>query len=145
MGDVCDIIFITILFRGDFMRVPATRPRQRVRLAEESKSEQLDNLSKLAKRLAEDPSISSFSLSLNKMSGVSKVVAKNLSGQTVTREVIAPGLETTMVHTPHGKESRNEYIVLLRERGLTQADIASRLDVSQPLVSNVLRKAGKAR
>jgi len=102
-------------------------------------------LKALTDRLSDDPGVKKFTVTVNKETGIAKATAVGHRGQTYTQEVVGPGLTATMAYTPRtkgGKAARNQNIVALYERELTQVEIAERLDVSQSTVSNVLRREG---
>jgi Homeodomain-like domain len=102
-------------------------------------------LKALTDRLSEDPGVKKFTVTVNKETGIAKATAVGHRGQTFTQEVVGPGLTATMTYTPKtkgGKAARDQNIVSLYERGLTQMEIAERLDVSQSTVSIVLRREG---
>lgn len=99
----------------------------------------------LTDRLSDDPGVKKFTVTVNKQTGIAKATAVGHRGQTITHEVVGPGLTATMAYTPttrSGKAARDQNIVALYERDLTQMEIAERLDVSQSTVSNVLRRLG---
>ncbi len=102
-------------------------------------------LKALTDRLSEDPGVKKFTVTVNKESGIAKATAVGHRGQTFTQEMVGPGLTATMTYLPKtkgGKAARDQNIATLYERGLTQMEIAERLDVSQSTVSNVLRREG---
>ncbi|MFD2579596.1 sigma factor-like helix-turn-helix DNA-binding protein [Novosphingobium colocasiae] len=103
-------------------------------------------LKALTDRLSDDPGVKKFTVTVNKETGIAKATAVGHRGQTFTQEVVGPGLTATMTYTPPktrgGKAARDQNIVALYERDLTQMEIAERLDVSQSTVSNVLRREG---
>jgi DNA-binding transcriptional regulator LsrR (DeoR family) len=102
-------------------------------------------LKALTSRLSEDPGVKKFTVTVNKDTGIAKATAVGHRGQTFTQEVVGPGLTATMTYLPKnkgGKASRDQNIVALYERDLTQTEIAERLDISQSTVSNVLRREG---
>ena len=102
-------------------------------------------LKALTDRLSDDPGVKKFTVTVNKETGIAKATAVGHRGQTFTQEVVGPGLTATMTYTPKtrgGKAVRDQNIVKLYERDLTQVEIAERLDVSQSTVSNVLRREG---
>jgi hypothetical protein len=99
----------------------------------------------LTNRLSEDPGVKKFTVTVNKETGIAKATAVGHHGQTITQEVVGPGLTATMTYNPQtkaGKVGRDQNIQALYERGLTQVEIAERLNVSQSTVSNVLRRDG---
>ncbi|MER9435292.1 sigma factor-like helix-turn-helix DNA-binding protein [Mesorhizobium sp. M0618] len=100
-------------------------------------------LKALTDRLSDDPGVKKFTVTVNKETGIAKATAVGHRGQTFTQEVVGPGL--TVTYTPKtkgGKAARDQNIVALYERDLTQMEIAERLDVSQSTVSNILRREG---
>ncbi|OBZ97308.1 hypothetical protein ADU59_01660 (plasmid) [Pararhizobium polonicum] len=102
-------------------------------------------LKTLTDRLSDDPGVKKFTVTVNKETGIAKATAVGHRGQTFTQEVVGPGLTATMTYIPKskgGKAARNQNIVALYERDLTQMEIAERLDISQSTVSNVLRREG---
>lgn len=102
-------------------------------------------LKALTDRLSDDPGVKKFTVTVNKETGIAKATAVGHRGQTFTQEVVGPGLTATMSYTPKtkgGKATRDQNIVALYERDLTQMEIAERLNVSQSTVSNVLRREG---
>ena len=102
-------------------------------------------LKALTDRLSDDPGVKKFTVTVNKETGIAKATAVGHRGQTFTQEVVGPGLSATMNYIPKvkgGKAVRDQNIVALYERDLTQVEIAGRLDVSQSTVSNVLRREG---
>jgi hypothetical protein len=102
-------------------------------------------LKTLTDRLSDDPGVKKFTVTVNKETGIAKATAVGHRGQTFTQEVVGPGLTATMTYIPKtkgGKAVRDQNIVALYERDLTQMEIAERLDVSQSTVSNVLRREG---
>ncbi len=102
-------------------------------------------LKTLTDRLSDDPGVKKFTVTVNKETGIAKATAVGHRGQTFTQELVGPGLTATMSYFPKskgGKAARDQNIVMLYERDLTQVEIAERLDVSQSTVSNVLRREG---
>lgn len=102
-------------------------------------------LKALTDRLSDDPGVKKFTVTVNKQTGVAKATAVGHRGQTYTQEVFGPGLTATMTYVPKTKgrkAARDQNIVALYQRDLTQVEIAERLDVSQSTVSNVLRREG---
>lgn len=102
-------------------------------------------LKMLTDRLSDDPGVKKFTVTVNKETGIAKATAVGHRGQTFTQEVVGPGLTATMTYIPKskgGKAARDQNIVALYERDLTQMEIAERLDISQSTVSNVLRREG---
>ena len=102
-------------------------------------------LKALADRLSGDPGVKKFTVTVNKETGIAKATAVGHRGQTFTQEVFGPGLTATMTYIPKTKgrkAARDQNIVSLYQRDLTQVEIAERLDVSQSTVSNVLRREG---
>lgn len=102
-------------------------------------------LNALTARLSDDPGVKKFTVTVNKETGIAKATAVGHRGQTFTQEVLGPGLTATMTYSPKtkgGKALRDQNIVALYERDLTQMEIAERLNVSQSTVSNVLRREG---
>ncbi|WP_425102228.1 helix-turn-helix domain-containing protein [Tropicibacter sp. S64] len=99
----------------------------------------------LTDRLWEDPRVKKFTVTVNKETGIAKATAVGHRGQTSMQEIVGPGLIATTTYMPKardGRAARDENIVALYDRGLTQVDIAGRLNVSQSTVSNVLRRKG---
>lgn len=92
--------------------------------------------------------VANYRIEVDKASRIAKVRIVSTDGQTVTRDYLGPGLTSTMVSVPVGptptdkRESRNSNICALYRSGLTQIEIAERLNCSQSLVSNVLRQNG---
>jgi DNA-binding NarL/FixJ family response regulator len=102
-------------------------------------------LKALTNRLSDDPGVKKFTVTVNKETGIAKATAVGHRGQTFTQEVVGPGLTATMTYAPKtkgGKAARDQNIVALYERDLTQMEIAERLNVSQSTVSNILRREG---
>lgn len=95
-----------------------------------------------------NPDVANYQIEVDKDSNVAKVRMVSRDGQTVTRDYLGPGLTSTMVSVPVGstpadrRESRHENICTLSRSGLTQTEIAERLNCSQSLVSSVLRQKG---
>ncbi|USR00335.1 helix-turn-helix domain-containing protein [Sphingomonas aerolata] len=125
---------------------PAKAPKAGKALAPIASSAGLaSELKALTNRLSEDPGVKKFTVTVNKDTGIAKATAVGRRGQTFTQEVVGPGLTATMTYDPRskgGKASRDENIVALYRRDLTQTEIAGRLDISQSTVSNVLRREG---
>lgn len=95
-----------------------------------------------------NPDIANYRIEVDKGSNVAKVRMVSRDGQTVTRDYLGPGLTSTMVSAPTGstsserREDRHDNICALYRSGLTQTEIGERLNCSQSLVSNVLRRNG---
>lgn len=100
----------------------------------------------LIESLDTNPSVANYRIEVDKDSNVAKVRMVSRDGQTVTRDYLGPGLTSTMVSVSVGstpterRESRHDNICALYRSGLTQTEIAERLDCSQSLVSSVLRQ-----
>lgn len=128
------------------LRRPTTSQKNRKSLVPIASSVGLaSELKALTDRLSDDPGVKKFTVTVNKETGIAKATAVGHRGQTFTQEVVGPGLTATMTYTPKtrgGKAARDQNIVALYERDLTQMEIAERLDVSQSTVSNVLRREG---
>lgn len=118
----------------------ATTPKRIVRAALLRNTEKLrEELTALTGSMVSNPSIDSFTLKVNRRNGVVKATAVGRDRRTVTKEILGPGLEVATVHTPSDKNARDRNIRALRAKGHTQIEIADRLNVSQSLVSLVLR------
>lgn len=95
-----------------------------------------------------NPDVANYRIEVDKDSNVAKVRMVSYDGQTVTREYLGPGLTSTIVAVPAGltpadkRENRHENICTLYRNGLTQTEVAERLNCSQSLVSSVLRRNG---
>jgi hypothetical protein len=98
--------------------------------------------------LADNRKVSAFSFSVNKRAGVGKIRAVGRDGQNVVHRFIGPGLTETSTFRPTGdtaserRRARNANIVSFHLKRLTQDEIAERLNCSQSLVSQVLRRKG---
>ncbi len=94
--------------------------------------------------LASNEKVQKFDLKVDKKTGVVRLSAKNVDGRTVTKTLIGPGLEATMQYNPNGnsRDDRDYNILRLLDAGMTQTEVATRLGVSQALVSKVHRSRG---
>lgn len=91
------------------------------------------------KRAAGNPNVGSLKLELDKRTGVIKLDARSTDKQVVTKEILGPGLDI-VTHYDGRSLKRNERdanILTLLDRGLTQVQVATKLGVSQALVSRV--------
>ena len=88
-----------------------------------------------------DPRIVSFDVQVNKETGIVRCNARSVDGHSVTKTLLGPGLEEVMRYDPSSTSTsgRDENIRTLLKKGLTQTEVASRLGVSQALVSRVHR------
>lgn len=88
-----------------------------------------------------DPTVKSFEITVNKDSGVIRCNARGFDGRTVTRTFLGPGLEEVVKYDPTNTSvaDRNQNIKALLARGLTQTDVATKMGVSQALVSKIHR------
>ena len=95
-------------------------------------------------QLARNEKIKSFDIKVDKKSGLVRLNAQNVDGRTMTRTYLGPGLEETVTYDPskNSKSERDHNIRTLLANGLTQAEVALKLGVSQALVSNVHRSDG---
>ncbi len=100
------------------------------------------DLQTMTENLSNNPHVTEFVVSVNKRTGIAKVKAVGHNGNTVTNDILGPGLTETMTYIPSDKAARDDGICTLYQRGLTQSQIAQRLNISQALVSNVLRRSG---
>jgi DNA-binding NarL/FixJ family response regulator len=121
----------------------AKKPSPQGTLIPVSASRKLSSeLQNITENLTNNPNVTKFVVSVNKGTGIAKVMAVGHNGNTVTNDILGPGLMQTMTYTPSDKAARDSGICTLYQRGLTQTQIAQRIDVSQALVSNVLRRSG---
>lgn len=126
-------------------RLPRAQKSEKALVPIASSAGLASELKALTDRLSDDPGVKKFTVTVNKETGIAKATAVGHRGQTFTQEVVGPGLTATMTYIPKakgGKTVRDQNIVALYERDLTQMEIAERLDVSQSTVSNVLRREG---
>jgi len=100
-----------------------------------------------AESLATNPAVAAFSIDVNKDSGIIKTKAVGHAGQAFTQALLGPGLTSTTTFVPSGADAsakraaRDSNIVTL-SKTLKQTEIADTLNVSQSLVSMVLRREG---
>lgn len=98
--------------------------------------------------LADNRRVSEFSFSVNKRTGIGKIRAVGRDGQNVVHQFVGPGLTETSTFIPTGdtpaerREARDANMVSYHRKGLSQDEIAERLNCSQSLVSKVLRREG---
>ena len=98
-----------------------------------------DQISENLAQLQNNESIGSFNVKVDKRSGVVRYSANYVDGRTVTKTVLSPGLEEITRYNPNGcsTNDRNTAILTLLDKGLSQAEVGSKLGVSQSLVSKV--------
>jgi hypothetical protein len=96
-------------------------------------------LTNAVEQLTANTEIKKFDMQVNKTTGLVRINAQGTDGRTVTKEIIGPGLQSTMTYEPAGKAERDQNIRALLRAGMTQAEVAARLGVSQALVSKVHR------
>jgi hypothetical protein len=100
-------------------------------------------ISELVGVLQNDPSVIKYEVIVDKAKDVVKVNAQSSDRQTVTKTILGPGLVENIHYDPRGVSSagRDTSIMKLLDAGLTQQEVASRLGVSQSLVSKVYRSS----
>ncbi|MGE7955842.1 helix-turn-helix domain-containing protein [Pseudomonas sp. NPDC089530] len=88
-----------------------------------------------------DPSVLQFELRVNKSKGLIRCVARGSDGRTTIRTLLGPGLQELTQYDPSEVSTfqRDQNILMLLKRGLTQTEVADTLGVSQSLVSKVYR------
>ncbi len=88
-----------------------------------------------------DPSVMAFDVKVDKKTGVVRYNAQSHDGRTVTKTVFGVGLEEVVRYDPSqgSTHDRNTSIRTLLAKGLTQNEIATKMGISQALVSKVKR------
>jgi DNA-binding NarL/FixJ family response regulator len=88
-----------------------------------------------------DPNILNFDVKVDKKTGLVRYNARGADGRTTTQTFLGPGLEEITRYDPRqaSTNDRDTNIRNLLARGLTQSEVATRLGVSQSLVSKVHR------
>lgn len=88
-----------------------------------------------------DPNIVNFDVKVDKKTGLVRYNARGTDGRTTTQTFLGPGLEEITRYDPRQASinDRDNNIRNLLARGLTQSEVATRLGVSQSLVSKVHR------
>ena len=119
-----------------------TRAKAPAKYTSASNTAQLvEKITESVNQLARNEKIKNFDIKVNKKSGLVRLNAQNVDGRTMTRTYLGPGLEETVTYDPskNSKNERDHNIRTLLANGLTQAEVALKLGVSQALVSNVHR------
>ncbi|MFS2005094.1 hypothetical protein ACEN9F_15845 [Duganella sp. CT11-25] len=119
-----------------------TRTKAPAKYTSASNTAQLvEKITESVNQLARNEKIKNFDIKVNKKSGLVRLNAQNVDGRTMTRTYLGPGLEETVTYDPskNSKDERDHNIRTLLANGLTQAEVALKLGVSQALVSNVHR------
>ncbi|WP_178129779.1 MULTISPECIES: helix-turn-helix transcriptional regulator [unclassified Pseudomonas] len=88
-----------------------------------------------------DPNIVNFDVKVDKQTGLVRFNARSSDGRTTTQTFLGPGLEEITRYDPRqaSTHDRDTNIMTLLAKGLTQAEVGTRLGVSQSLVSKVYR------
>ncbi len=117
---------------GDFAlmaTLPAPIPQPGPSLAEQ--------LASVAHELTTNPGVARFTIDVNKRTGLVRASSVGTGGAAKTVDLVGAGLTVVTTHTPSDKGSRDANIRALRSQGLTQVETATKLGVSQALVSKV--------
>lgn len=95
--------------------------------------------------MLEDGDVTRFEMTVDKALGLARLRVVGADGRVTTRELLGAGLDLPTLpasgDTAADRTARNAAILACRAKGLTQAETARLLNVSQPLVSKVLRAA----
>lgn len=92
-----------------------------------------------------DPKVISFDVKVDKATGLIRYNARTSDGRVITQTMLGPGLEEIVRYDPSkvGIDDRDLNIRKLLDTGLTQTEVATRMGVSQALVSKVHRATKK--
>jgi len=95
--------------------------------------------------MLEDGDVTRFEMTVDKALGLARLRVVGTDGRVTTRELLGAGLDLPALpasgDAAADRTARNAAILACRAKGLTQAETARLLNVSQPLVSKVLRAA----
>mgnify|MGYP005751175411 CR=1 FL=1 len=96
-------------------------------------------IGELAQQLSNNPQINRFSVEVDNRTGVVTTNVQHRDGRVQHDEWIVEGLSRTTRFDPRALtiEDRNEAVRALLAQGLTQAEVARRIGISQSRVSQI--------
>lgn len=95
----------------------------------------------LSQQLANDPSVASFDVRVNKRTNSLQVNARHTDGRTVHYDEPIPGITHTTRFDPNTVtiDQRDDAAMHLLDEGYSQAEVGRRLGISQSRVSQISR------
>jgi hypothetical protein len=133
------LIIVITCYHNNLINLFVPKPPAHI---DQHSTDLVPKLNNFIAELTNNPRIKRFSVQVNKKSGLVRVNAQSTDGRTVTKELLGPGLEATTRYEPSGKADRDRNIRILLAKDMTQQEVATRLGVSQALVSKVSRSKG---
>lgn len=99
------------------------------------------NIAGAVDAMQHDPNVVAFDVKVDKKTGIVRYNAQSSDGRTMTKTIFGAGLEEVVRYDPSqgGTHERNANIRTLLAKGLTQNEVATKMGVSQALVSKVKR------
>lgn len=98
-------------------------------------------LTEVFETLLRDDAVTRVTFEIDKDAGFVRYNAVSADGRVATKSILGPGLEEAVRYDPSrvSKQQRDTTVVKLLKRGLTQAEVSTRLGISQALVSKIKR------
>ena len=119
----------------------ATKPKKSTSLVPVAHDVIATKIADFSQLMSLNTSVKRFDVSYNRETGVVRYNSHHTDGRVTTQTDLGPGLQEVVKYDPRNsnRDDRDAAVRALLKKGLTQTETATRLGVSQALVSKVHR------